>query len=394
MRLNERTLAVPVSPIATAYEHLRRAPSSVRLLDLSQAAPSYPTAPRIVERIEEVASSSDGGRYAPSPGLPELREALAAELCVDHGLSTSTPPISASNVQITAGCNQAFCATISALAAPGDEVIIGMPFYFNHDMWLRLEGIVPRYLAADATQIPRAVDAAELINERTRAIVVVSPGNPTGAIVPPDELAAFYDLAQRHGIALLLDETYRRFRGTDAPSHDLYGRADWAETLVTLHSFSKDLAIPGYRVGALVAAPELCAEILKLVDCMAICAPRVGQEAALCGLLEAGDWRRAQAARIGARLDSFRQAMADAPGGFELVSSGAFFGWVRHPFPQQPTSELVERLVVDHAVLAIPGNAFTPTDDSWLRVSFANLEPDDFLELADRLERAGAALDR
>ena len=103
----------------------------------------------------------------------------------------------------------------------------------------------------------------------------------------------------------------------------------------------------------------------------------------------AGDWRRAQAARIGTRLQSFRAAMADQPGGFELAASGAFFGWVRHPFTGEATDGVVERLILDHDILAIPGTAFTPTDEGWLRFSFANLDPEDFDLLAQRLRVAG-----
>lgn len=390
MRLQDRTLSVELSPIAAAYAHLARRSSSERLLDLSQAAPSYPTADVIADRIVEVARAADGGRYAPSPGLPELRQAVADELVRDHAVDAATGCVTAENVQITAGCNQAFCVLAAALAGPGDEIVLPVPYYFNHDMWLKLEGIVPRYLYTDEQQLPDVEAAAALINERTRAIVLVSPGNPTGVTIPPTTIEAFFDLAQSHDLALILDETYRNFRSTSEPSHQLYNRENWDSTLVTVHSYSKDLAIPGYRVGAIVGGEPLVAEALKLLDCVTICAPRIGQEAAVTGLLRAGDWRRAQAERIGSRLVSFRDAMADQPGGFELAASGAFFGWVRHPFDGEPAPAVVERLVLEYDVLAIPGTAFTPSDEQWLRFSFANLEPDDFPLLAERLTNAAA----
>ncbi len=381
MRFVNRTLQLEISPIAAAHAVLAERMGERDLLDLSQAAPSYPPAEQVRRRVKQAASEHDTARYAPSPGLPELRTALADDLNRAHGSSS----IEASNTLITAGCNQAFCVVSSAIAEPGDEIILPIPYYFNHDMWLKLDGVTPVYLTTDEAMQPSAAAAAQLITDKTRAIVLVSPGNPTGAIISPDTIAEFFDLAVANDIVLILDETYRTFRGTDAPSHNLYSRPDWDDHLITLHSFSKDLAIPGYRVGAVVASPELIAESLKLSDCVAICAPRIGQEAALTGLGEAGEWRLEQAARIDGLLTTFREVMADEPGGFTLASSGAFFGWVKHPFTDTPVAEVVRRLVVEADVLAIPGTAFTPEDEGWLRFSFANLDTQQLHELGRRL---------
>lgn len=393
MHLTDRTRRLTASPIAEAHAWLAHRTSDRPLLDLSQAAPSYPTSPEIAARIAEVANEPDGGRYAPPPGLPALNAAFAAELGRDYRAD-----LRAEHILPTGGCNQAFCVTTSALAEPGDEIILPIPYYFNHDMWLRLDGITPRYLDTTSTgMVPSVEAAAELIGERTRAIVLVTPGNPTGVTIPPATIRAFAELARANDIALIVDETYRNFRDTTEPPHDLFGDPDWIDTVISLHSFSKDLAIPGYRVGAVVAGPELIYEIMKLVDCVQISAPRISQEAAVAGLQRSREWRSAQAARINRALGRFRTVMADRPGGFELVTSGAFFGWVRHPFDGPDglsTGEVIKRLVLDHDVLAIPGTAFTPNDDRWVRFSYANLDPgegqrDDFDELAARLGEMG-----
>ena len=153
---------------------------------------------------------------------------------------------------------------------------------------------------------------------------------------------------------------------------------------MTLHSFSKDLAIPGYRVGAVVAGPEVIYEAMKVMDCIQICAPRVSQEAAVAGLAESKAWRNDQAERIAEVHEEFKAVMAQAPGGFELLSSGAFFGWVRHSFDSS-SMDVVKRLIVESDVLVIPGTAFTPTDESMLRFSFANLSKEEIVELGSRL---------
>ncbi|MGW0495859.1 aminotransferase [Streptomyces sp. NPDC003007] len=386
MRLTPRTLLRPDSPIGATYALLdeRGAEGSAGLLDLAQAAPAYPTAPSVVEHIVSVARHAHGADYVDLAGLPKLRAAFADELSRDYRGS-----VGAENVVVTAGCNQAFCLVTSALAEPGDEIILPLPYYFNHDMWLRLDDITPVHLEPGPGLVPSAAAAEALITPRTRAIVLVTPGNPSGVTVPPEEIAAFARVAERHGIALVLDETYRSFRGTDEPPHPLFSDPGWQETVVSLHSFSKDLAIPGYRVGAVVASSALNKEVMKLLDCVAICPPRIGQEAAWAGLTGAGQWRRDRAAEVVSKRDVFARAMAGRPGGFELLSVGGFFGWVRHPFVGRPTEDVVRELLLKHDALVLPGTAFHPEDHRTLRVSVSNVEEAALHDFAGRLATAG-----
>ncbi len=385
MRFASRTADLIHSPIGAAHALVPQRTNDRPLLDLSQAAPSFPPAPAVAARVAAVAHEPDGARYAPQPGLPALRQAFAADLSTAYRAS-----IEPAQILITAGCNQAFCLVASALASPGDSVVLATPFYFNHDMWLRVEGVEPRHWLPDDDLLPPVETLASHVDETTRAIVVVSPGNPTGVTIPPQRITAIADQARRLGVPLVIDETYRTYRATTAPAHDLFASEDWGEHLISLHSFSKDLAIPGYRVGAIVGAGPVVVETLKLLDCVAISAPRIAMEAVIAGLTQAGEWRREQVERIAALQARFESVMAPAPGGFELVSAGAYFGWVRHPFADEPTDAVVRRLVLDHDVLVIPGTAFTPSDERMLRFSFANLTDAEIDELPSRLVEMGS----
>jgi aspartate/methionine/tyrosine aminotransferase len=388
VRLNRRTLDQIDSPIGTAYALLAQRPPDRPLLDLAQAAPKYPPAPEVLDHIAAAARRPGSNAYVAISGLPQLREAFADELSRAY-----QGEVRVENVLITAGCNQAFCVAISALAGPGDEVLVPLPYYFNHDMWLRLEGMVPVYLEPGPDLVPTAAAAAAAITPRTRAILLVTPGNPSGVTIDPDTIAEFAALAAEHQLALIVDEAYRSFRGTDRPAHRLFADPAWPETVVSLHSFSKDLAIPGYRVGAMVASPALNREAMKLLDCMAICAPRIGQEAAWAGLTRATAWRRDRAAEVAGKEHRFRAAMAGRPGGFELLGCGAYFGWIRHPFTDRSTVDVVRDLVVEHDTLVIPGTGFLPDDRQMLRASFANAELDEIDEFARRLVAVGEARD-
>lgn len=381
MQLRPRTTNLIHSPIGAALALLDLRTSDRPLLNMSQAAPSHAAPPAVIERVAQVAAEPSGGFYVnPQAGLPHLREAFATELSADHGAK-----ISPGQILITAGCNQAFCLFASAIAEPGDNIILTTPFYFNHDMWLQVDGIEPRYLTTDADLLPDPDQARSLIDDRTRAIVIVTPGNPSGAIMPPATLDAFADLARDTGVALAIDETYRSFRGTDDPAHNIYAAPDWAEHVITLHSFSKEFAIPGYRVGAAVGDPALLAEMEKLLDCVAICAPRIGQEAAFAGLTGAAEWRQEKRSALVELHEHFRRLMATEPGGFELVSSGAYFGWIRHPHTNEATFDVVRNLVIERDILAIPGTAFLPSDEQMIRFSFANLAPAEIDEFCLRL---------
>ncbi|MEM7096522.1 MAG: aminotransferase [Actinomycetota bacterium] len=375
-----RTDGLVHSPIGAAFALSAAHTPTRSLLNLSQAAPSVAPPQVVIDRVAAVAAEPDGARYVPQEGLPTLRAALAEELTAIYPGDINTD-----DVLITAGCNQAFCVVASALTSPGDNMIVALPYYFNHDMWLQVEGVERRYVGAADRPRPTVDEIVAQIDERTRALLLVTPGNPSGTILTPDEIASYDEVCRANEIALILDETYRSYRGTEEPAHDRYAMHDWRDGLITLHSFSKDLAIPGYRVGAAVGDPGFLAEAMKLVDCVAICAPRIGQEAALEGLRHAGDWRNEQAALIVARQRHFEAAMNDRPGGFELVSSGAYFGWVRHPFEDQDTLDVVASLLRERDILVIPGTAFTPEDERFLRFSFANLDESEIDELARRL---------
>ncbi|RJO70884.1 aminotransferase [Nocardia panacis] len=380
MRLNPETVSVIDSPIGSAHKLVEKRSGARELLNLSQAAPQYPPAPEVIEHIVATARDPHGAEYSTVGGLPHVRTAIAEDLATAY--SGAVRP---DQVVVTAGCNQAFCLTVAALAGPGDEIIGYLPYYFNHDMWMRMTGLVPVYVDPGPELIPDVAATEAAITPRTKAIVVVTPGNPSGFTVPPDRITELAEVAARHDLALIIDETYRSFRDTDAAPHRLLADPNWTETVVSLHSFSKDLAIPGYRVGAVVSSTELGREVTKLLDCVAISAPRIGQEAAWAGLTAAGAWRRARAAEIAQRRIWFTEAMAAHPGGYELLSAGGFFGWVRHPYPDRSTEDVVRELIIDYDTLVIPGTVFLPDDRRMLRVSYSNADRDAIADFADRL---------
>ena len=385
-RTNSAVHNVQAPPIAQVFEWLGQLPQGqqIEVLDVSQAVPSYPSAQRLTDFLAEAVKAPDTSRYTDILGLPVLRAALARHMSEDYAVT-----VDASQVAITAGCNQAFCVVMNALAVAGDEVILIVPYYFNHLMWLQAQGIRPVYceVSADAAGNPDVARAATLITERTRAIVLVSPNNPTGCEYSSDLLSAFFELAAGEGVALVVDETYKDFRSVSGPPHTLFQRPNWAQTFIQLYSFSKVFSLTGYRVGSIIAGARLLREIEKVLDCVAICPPRIGQLAAEFGLQALDDWKADRVADIHARMDLVRETFAAASSGFTLWASGAYFGYIQHPFGGHSAEQVARHLLESAGILCLPGSMFGPGQEAYLRFAFANLERESIPALVARLGR-------
>ena len=169
----------------------------------------------------------------------------------------------------------------------------------------------------------------------------------------------------------------------DVPHH-LFARDSWQSSLIQLYSFSKSYCLPGHRLGAIIAGCDVIAQLAKVIDNIQICAPRVAQHALTPMLASMTSWRQENRKRIAARVTAFRTAMGDLPG-WDLLSSGAYFGYVRHPFPGIGSRQLAETMARKAGVLVIPGAFFGAGQDGALRFAFANAGRDVIAKLAGRL---------
>ncbi|MEN9012492.1 MAG: aminotransferase class I/II-fold pyridoxal phosphate-dependent enzyme, partial [Yoonia sp.] len=207
-------------------------PTDRPLLNVSQAAPVDPPPLAMREAIADmIVHDADSHLYGAVLGIDPLRTEVASQWSGAYG-----GEIRSDNVAITSGCNQAFAAAITTLCAEGDEVILPVPYYFNHRMWLDMAGVKTVPLDAGSTLIPDPDAAAALITPRTRAISLVTPNNPGGVEYPANIVQAFFDLCRRHKIALIIDETYRDFDSRTGAPHHLFQDPDWGDTLIQLYS--------------------------------------------------------------------------------------------------------------------------------------------------------------
>ena len=384
-QLNHAVVDVTTPPIAEAKAWVKEghAGGDGQLIDLAQAVPSYPPPTGLMDYLAEFVHRPESAFYTDILGLRELRLDYAAHLTSDYAGA-----IAAENIAITPGCNNAYCLATMALAGPGDEIILPTPYYFNHDMWLSMTGVTAKFLPTRQTvdgMLPNVDEARNLITNKTRAILLVTPNNPTGTIYSEDLIRRFAALAKEAGIALILDETYKDFRHELSPPHRLFQAPDWADHLIHLYSFSKAFSLAGYRVGAITGAPEMIETVGKIADTLNICTSHVGQQAAYYGLNNLGSWQAEKRTGLLSLIETLDREFSPAPGGFELASRGAFFAFLRHPFEGKSARDVAKQLVAEAQVLCLPGSFFGPDQENYLRIAFANTDQAGIGEAARRL---------
>jgi len=388
--LNPDIAATDAPPVMEAFRWLAEATFSADkpLINVSQAAPALPPPDPLRQAMAEmILNDTSAHLYGPDLGLPDLRAEVAARTTSIYG-----GEIAPSQVAITSGCNQAFAAAIITLARAGDDVILPTPWYFNHKMWLDMNGINAVALPTGDSLLPDPDHAAALITDKTRAIVLVTPNNPGGVEYPAELVMAFYKLAKSHSIALIVDETYRDFHAHSGAPHGLFTDPDWAETLIHLYSFSKAYRLTGHRVGAMVTSAARLAEVEKYIDSTTICPNQLGQRAALWGMRNLDQWLAGERDEILTRRAAISTALTGLDG-WHLRGCGAYFAYVDYP-QAMPSAEFAKHLLTEQGILALPGSMFTPPNDpagaQSLRIAFANIDANGIDQLASRLRNLTA----
>ena len=357
-------------------------------ISLGQGVVSYEPPVQAIEAARRFGGSLSDHRYGPVEGLKPLVEALEEKLAVENGIRVRP----GSRVLVTAGGNQAFMNAVLAVTDPDDEVILPTPYYFNHEMAVVIAG-------AKAVGVPTTssyqldLDAiAAAAGPRTRAIVTVSPNNPTGAVYPERDLRAINALCRDRGLFHIHDEAYEYFT-YGGVKHFSPGSIDGAAAhTISLYSLSKAYGMASWRIGYMVIPAALDDAVNKTQDTILICPPAASQHAALAALKVGRGFTRAHVER----LDAMRRAVAAALGSpdvpCELPSpDGAFYYLVRVHATMEPM-RLTERLIKEHRVATIPGSAFADSSPCSIRISYGALDSDSIVEGLRRLAAGLRAL--
>ena len=341
-------------------------------INLAQGFPNFPT-PMILKEAAAKAIHDDINQYAITWGAKRLRTAVARKYSDWYGMLVDPE----TEITITCGATEAMAATVLAVVNPGEEVIVFEPFYENYGPDAILCEAKPVFVPMLPGQ-PLDLDLlAKAFTKRTKAIIVNTPGNPSGRVLTLAELTAIADLCQRHGAWAITDEIYEHilYQGSHIPMATLPGMRD---RTITISGASKTFSITGWRIGTIISPPSVTDAIRKVHDFLTVGAPAPLQEALAVGMETLGKEYYQQLSRdYQGRRDLLVGALQRA--GFKcLAPEGAYyiladFTAIRNV----PANEFARWLTVEGGVATVPGTSFfsNPADGrDYTRFAFCKTE--------------------
>jgi aspartate/methionine/tyrosine aminotransferase len=381
-----RRLHAVQSPIIPVIADLIRAHPGT--ISLGQGVVHYGPPPQVFAQLTRFAAEPANHKYQAVGGIPPLLAAITAKLAAENRIRVDAE----NRAMVTAGGNQAFLNAVLAIGDPGDEFILPTPYYFNQEMAVTLANCRPVLVPTDAHYQLQIDRLAAAITPRTRAIVTVSPNNPTGAVYPEAALRAVNQLCAARGLYHIHDEAYEYFTYDGAAHFSPASLPGSAPHTISLFSLSKSFGFASWRIGWMVFPAALEPALRKVQDTLLICPPVISQFAAL-GALEAGAAFVHEKLRGIAEVRALVQRELAALGDVCAVppATGAFYFLLRVRTAMPPLA-LAERLIREHGVAVIPGNAFGIESGCHLRVAYGALQKETAAEGLARLARGLRAL--
>jgi aspartate/methionine/tyrosine aminotransferase len=372
MRESNRLRAVQTPIIPVIADLIRATPG---VISLGQGVVNYAPPPIVTAEIERFFTDPNNHKYQGTAGIPPLLEKIAAKLAAENGVQTGEAH--GNGVMVTAGGNQAFLNAMLAILDPGDELIFPVPYYFNHEMAVTMVNARPVLAPTDGYYQLDLDALAAAVTPRTRAIVTISPNNPSGAVYSEESLRAVNALCAQRGIFHVSDEAYEYFTYDGAKHFSPASIPGASAHTISLYSMSKAYGFASWRIGWMVYPSSLEAALRKIQDTLIICPPVIAQFAA-AGAMSLGR------AFVQEKVEALAQTRAMVRGELSALEAeglaeipradGAFYFLLRIDSPLAPLA-YVTRLIREHKVAVIPGDAFGLEGGCSLRLAYGALEP-------------------
>ena len=367
LKSTSRMDAVQAPIVAVVGDLIRQNPGTI---SLGQGVVHYGPPQAAIDAARRALMDPATHEYQDGNGLPALVERLGVKLREENGIDLTRGSV----LMVTAGANMAFMHAVFAITNPGDEIILNVPFYFNHEMAVQMAGCAAVRVATDDHYQPRLDALRQAITGRTRAIVTVSPNNPSGAVFSGTAIRDVNALCREHGLYHIADEVYEYFTFGSA-RHVSAGSIPGSEGhTISMFSLSKAYGFAGWRVGYVVYPEHLASAMAKSQDTILVCPPVVSQVAAIAALEVGRAYCEPYVRGLAGIRDIVVSRLSElAPLAGVPAGDGAFYVLLRVYADVDPM-QVAERLIRQHKVAVIPGPAFGMTDGCCFRVAFGALE--------------------
>ena len=366
------------------YDLLERSESMTGVIALGRGDPDLPTPGHIVEAAKR-AIERGSDRVSDPAGLPELRRAIAAKLERENGVTVDP----ARGVVVTTGGQEGLFLLVQAILDRGDEILVPDPRYTSYDVAIQMAGAkmvsVPTEERDGFDLDPEAVE--QRITDRTRVLLLITPGNPTAGTITPPNLRRIAEIARKHDLLVISDEIYEKLLYDGAEHLSIGSLPGMAERTITLNGFSKTYCMTGWRVGYVAGPRNVMRRVRRLKELASSCAPVVSQWAGVAALEGPQDaveeYRRIYEGRRRVVLDGLDRL------GFTYGDPrGAFYIFVNASSVGMDSIDLSRKLLEEARVLIFPGTGFGEQWVDYMRVSY--LAPEE--ELAEAMSRVEACL--
>ena len=348
-------------------ELIRNNPGTI---SLGQGVVSYPPPEQAIASLQSFLAQSDH-LYKAVTGIEPLKAVIKTKLAADNQIEIS----SKNCIVVTAGSNMAFMNAMLAITQAGDEIILNTPYYFNHEMAITMANCQPVLVKTDSNYQLDIEAISQAISPKTKAIVTISPNNPTGAVYSKDSLKAVNNLCRDRHIYHISDEAYEYFTYDGVKHHSPASFANSEAHTISLFSLSKAYGFAGWRIGYMVVPQHLLMSIQKVQDTNLICPPVVSQHAAMGALQTGIDYCKKHLQEIAQVRKIVGDKLRSIPDICSISSSSGAFYYFLKINTNLNDLELTKRLVEEYKVAVIPGSTFGIEDGCYLRVAYGSLQP-------------------
>jgi aspartate/methionine/tyrosine aminotransferase len=371
-----QSIQSPIIPIVGSL--IRNHPGTI---SLGQGVVSYPPPPNTFEQLSLFFAESQNHKYQAVHGIPSLLTVITKTLADDNHITINK----SQRVFVTAGSNMGFINAVLAITNLGDEIILQTPYYFNHEMAIAMVGCHPILVPTDVNyQLqPDLIKAA--ITPKTKAVVTISPNNPTGMVYSEESLRTVNKICADHGIYHISDEAYQYFTYNEVKHFSPATIVHSEPHTISLFSLSKTYGFASWRIGYMLIPEHLFTSVEKIQDTNLICPPVICQYAAVAAMESGKNYFGEKINTLG-KIREIVLNELDKISNFCQISNsqGAFYFFLKVD-TKIPSMLLVERLIKEYGIAVIPGNAFGTSDGCYLRVAYGSLDQHTVIEGINRL---------